>query len=46
MKEAFPCPIIPKAAGKSLYEQSASSFKLPTEAWALFLLNAGAISWS
>lgn len=39
MKEIFPCPIIPKAARKSLYEQPATFFTLPTEAWALFLSN-------
>lgn len=39
MKEIFLCPIIPKAAGKSLHEQSATFFTLLTEAWALFLLN-------
>lgn len=39
MKEIFPCPIIPNAAIKLLYEQSASFFTLPTEAWALVLLN-------
>lgn len=39
MKEIFPSPIIPKAADKSLYEQSAALFTLPTEAWALLLLN-------
>lgn len=39
MKDTFPCPIIPKASGKSLHEQSATIFILLTEVWALFLLN-------
>lgn len=39
MKEIFLCPIIPKAAGKSLHEQSATFFTQLAEAWALFLLN-------